>query len=179
MMETTGILLILTFVIIAGLCIASLVIGVMAYNNSKDTLAVNGDGSQLTNLNASNITTGTLDAERLPENVVLTDVEQSFTAQHGFAETELKAAEGKLVWDVATNQVSRVSLSSVTTMAFPTNVIDGFAYVLTVTISGSGSLSFTGTQYRFANGITTVSATSVVQLFASDGFLNVIISAVA
>lgn len=45
---------------------------------------VGGDGSALTNLNASNIASGTLSASRLPTNVAYLDAPQTFTQSNNF-----------------------------------------------------------------------------------------------
>jgi hypothetical protein len=180
-MTPIGGVLVALLVLIFAMSATGLTLGTLGYIHQTETsafLAPDGNGSQLTNLNASNVSTGTLDTARLPAGVVFTDVVQSFTAQHGFAETTLTESDGIVVWDANTNQVAKLSISTSAILQFPTNVVDGFWYVLTVTISNSSVLSFGGPKFAFTSE-SEVNVNSIVQFFASNGKLNGIISPIS
>lgn len=98
---------------------------------------------------------------------------QSFTRAKGFAITTL--TEGtSIAWDLAANQVTRITLTGNRTLANPTNKVDGNVYVLVVKQDATGgrTLSFSS-DYKFAGGtaptITTTASKADVLTFVCEG----------
>lgn len=98
---------------------------------------------------------------------------QSFTRAHGFAATTL--VEGtSIAWDLAANQVARVTLAGNRTLANPTNKVEGNVYILIVKQDNVGgrTLSFES-DYKFAGGnapsITTTANKADVLTFVCEG----------
>lgn len=97
---------------------------------------------------------------------------QEYTATHNFNATTLTSG-ASISWNLASNQVTRLVLSTNGTMAEATNKVDGATYILIVTQgTGSNTLGWHAT-YKWpgatAPTLTTGSAKSDIFTFVSDG----------
>ena len=104
--------------------------------------------------------------------VAVVNTAQEYTAAHNFNATTLVSGSS-IAWDLASNQVARLVLSTNGTMADATNKVDGATYILLVTQgTGSNTLDWNAT-YKFTGGttptLTTGSAKSDIFTFVSDG----------
>ena len=104
--------------------------------------------------------------------VAVVNTAQEYTAAHNFNATTLVSGSS-IAWDLASNQVARLVLSTNGTMADATNKVDGATYILLVTQgTGSNTLDWNAT-YKFPGGttptLTTGSAKSDIFTFVSDG----------
>jgi hypothetical protein len=176
-MEVAGILLLITLLVLLVLSSASLGLGASAYKKSQiPILNKDGNASKVTNLNASSFATGTLLEERISTTSLLGTV-RPFTTQKGTPEITLVASGGNVDWDTTASQSAFIDLIANATMRLPQNMINGFTYVLNVKIATLGPvLSFTDPSYRFANSVTTVTTSSIVQMVTSNGIITVVIS---
>jgi len=86
--------------------------------------------------------------------VAVVNTAQEYTATHNFNATTLSITNGTIPWDLSSNQVARLSVTTNSTLNNPSNPVDGATYLLTITQGGSGSntLSF-GTAYKFPGGV--------------------------
>lgn len=99
-------------------------------------------------------------------------VAQEYTAAHNFNATTLTSGNS-IAWDLSSNQVARLVLSTNGTMADATNKVDGATYILIVTQgTGSNTLAW-NTTYKWPGGtaptLTTGSAKSDIFTFVSNG----------
>jgi hypothetical protein len=99
-------------------------------------------------------------------------VAQEYTAAHNFNATTLTSGNS-IAWDLSSNQVTRLVLSTNGTMADTTNKVDGSTYILLVTQgTGSNTLAWNAT-YKWPGGIaptlTTGSGKSDIFTFVSNG----------
>ena len=99
-------------------------------------------------------------------------VAQEYTATHNFNATTLTSGNS-IAWDLSSNQVARLVLSTNGTMADATNKVDGSTYILLVTQgTGSNTLAWNAT-YKWPGGtaptLTTGSAKSDIFTFVSNG----------
>jgi hypothetical protein len=97
---------------------------------------------------------------------------QEYTAAHNFNATTLTSGTS-IAWDLSSNQVARLVLSTTGTMADATNKVDGATYILLVTQgTGSNTLDWNAT-YKWPGGtkptLTTGSAKSDIFTFVSNG----------
>jgi hypothetical protein len=104
--------------------------------------------------------------------VAVVNTAQEYTAAHNFNATTLVSGNS-IAWNLQTNQVTRLVLSTNGTMADATNKVDGATYILLVTQgTGSNTLDWNAT-YKWPNGtkptLTTGSAKSDIFTFISDG----------
>jgi hypothetical protein len=97
---------------------------------------------------------------------------QEYTAAHNFNATTLTSGTS-IAWDLSSNQVARLVLSTNGTMADASNKVDGAVYILLVTQgTGSNTLAWNAT-YKWPGGtaptLTTGSAKSDIFTFISNG----------
>jgi len=97
---------------------------------------------------------------------------QEYTAAHNFNATTLVSGNS-IAWNLQSNQVARLVLSTTGTMADATNKVDGATYILLVTQgTGSNTLDWNAT-YKWPGGtkptLTVGSAKSDIFTFVSDG----------
>lgn len=110
-----------------------------------------GDGSLITALSGSNISTGTISDSRLSSNVALKNVAQSYTGQQYFQSSPLIDASTINI-NLDTKQVCYVVLGGNRTLANPTNVKDGAIYIIALTQDGIGGRLITwGNNYIFGS----------------------------
>ena len=104
--------------------------------------------------------------------VAVVNTAQEYTAAHNFNATTLVSGNS-IAWNLQSNQVARLVLSTTGTMADATNKVDGATYILLVTQgTGSNTLDWNAT-YKWPGGtkptLTTGSAKSDIFTFVSDG----------
>ena len=104
--------------------------------------------------------------------VAVVNTAQEYTAAHNFNATTLTSGSS-IAWDLSSNQVARLVLSTNGTMADASNKVDGSVYILLVTQgTGSNTLAWNAT-YKWPGGtaptLTTGSATSDIFTFISNG----------
>lgn len=104
--------------------------------------------------------------------VAVVNTAQEYTAAHNFNATTLVSGNS-IAWNLQSNQVARLVLSTTGTMADATNKVDGATYILLVTQgTGSNTLDWNAT-YKWPGGtkptLTTGSAKSDIFTFISDG----------
>lgn len=104
--------------------------------------------------------------------VAVVNTAQEYTAAHNFNATTLVSGNS-IAWNLQTNQVARLVLSTTGTMADAQNKVDGATYILLVTQgTGSNTLDWNAT-YKWPGGtkptLTTGSAKSDIFTFVSDG----------
>jgi hypothetical protein len=104
--------------------------------------------------------------------VAVVNTAQEYTAAHNFNATTLTSGNS-IAWDLSSNQVARLVLSTNGTMADATNKVDGATYILIVTQgTGSNTLAW-NTTYKWPGGtaptLTTGSAKSDIFTFVSNG----------
>jgi len=104
--------------------------------------------------------------------VAVVNTAQEYTAAHNFNATTLTSGNS-IAWDLSSNQVTRLVLSTNGTMADATNKVDGSTYILLVTQgTGSNTLAWNAT-YKWPGGtaptLTTGSAKSDIFTFVSNG----------
>jgi hypothetical protein len=97
---------------------------------------------------------------------------QEYTAAHNFNATTLTSGNS-IAWNLQSNQVARLVLSTTGTMADATNKVDGATYILLVTQgTGSNTLDWNAT-YKWPGNtkpiLTTGSGKSDIFTFISDG----------
>jgi hypothetical protein len=153
-----GLFMVLTFV--------ALVLSAVALTTER-----NGNGSELTDLNASNLTTGTVDNARLSPNVVLSDTPTTFTSQFGFRSTELVVdSNNNVPWDVSSNQSATLTLVNNARLLVPTNAVSGFVYYLRVVAPVGAGLFMSNDLIenervlQVSNGLLATNGNSLVQL---------------
>ena len=118
------------------------------------------------------ISTGT---STVSTRVAVVNTAQEYTAAHNFNATSLTISTGSTIaWDLAANQVAKLTVTTNSTLSTPTNPVDGATYMLVVTqgTGGSNTLSFS-TAYKFPGGsapvLSTGSADVDVLAFVSNG----------
>jgi hypothetical protein len=104
--------------------------------------------------------------------VAVVNTAQEYTAAHNFNATTLTSGNS-IAWNLQSNQVARLVLSTTGTMADATNKVDGATYILLVTQgTGSNTLDWNAT-YKWPGGtkptLTTGSGKSDIFTFISDG----------
>jgi hypothetical protein len=104
--------------------------------------------------------------------VAVVNTAQEYTAAHNFNATTLVSGNS-IAWNLQSNQVARLVLSTNGTMDDATNKVDGATYILLVTQgTGSNTLDWNAT-YKWPGGtkptLTTGSAKSDIFTFVSDG----------
>jgi hypothetical protein len=104
--------------------------------------------------------------------VAVVNTAQEYTAAHNFNATTLVSGNS-IAWNLQSNQVARLVLSTTGTMDDATNKVDGATYILLVTQgTGSDTLDWDAT-YKWPGGtkptLTTGSAKSDIFTFVSDG----------
>jgi hypothetical protein len=104
--------------------------------------------------------------------VAVVNTAQEYTAAHNFNATTLTSGNS-IDWNLQSNQVARLVLSTNGTMADATNKVDGATYILLVTQgTGSNTLDWNAT-YKWPGGtkptLTVGSAKSDIFTFISDG----------
>jgi hypothetical protein len=104
--------------------------------------------------------------------VAVVNTAQEYTAAHNFNATTLVSGNS-IAWNLQSNQVARLVLSTTGTMADATNKVDGATYILLVTQgTGSNTLDWNAT-YKWPGGtkptLTVGSAKSDIFTFVSDG----------
>jgi hypothetical protein len=104
--------------------------------------------------------------------VAVVNTAQEYTAAHNFNATTLTSGNS-IAWNLQSNQVARLVLSTTGTMADATNKVDGATYILLVTQgTGSNTLDWNAT-YKWPGGtkptLTVGSAKSDIFTFVSDG----------
>jgi len=108
--------------------------------------------------------------------VSVVDTAQEYTRTHNFNATSLTITSGTVPWNLAENQVAKLTVTTNSTMNTPTNPVDGATYMLIVTqgTGGSNTLSFS-TAYKFPGGSAPVLSTGSSQVdvlaFVSNGTL--------
>jgi hypothetical protein len=148
---------------------------VATLNSTNATISsLNSATSTITNLSTTlagdlTISQGTA---TVGTRVAVVNTAQEYTATHNFNATTLTSG-ASISWNLASNQVSRLVLSTNGTMAEATNKVDGATYILIVTQgTGSNTLSWDST-YKWpgatAPTLTTGSAKSDIFTFVSNG----------
>jgi len=104
--------------------------------------------------------------------VAVVNTAQEYTAAHNFNATTLVSGNS-IAWNLQSNQVTRLVLSTTGTMADATNKVDGATYILLVTQgTGSNTLDWNAT-YKWPSNtkptLTTGSAKSDIFTFISNG----------
>jgi len=104
--------------------------------------------------------------------VAVLNTAQEYTSAHNFNATTLTSGNS-IAWDLSSNQVARLVLSTNGTMADASNKVDGSVYILLVTQgTGSNTLAWNAT-YKWPGGtaptLTTGSAKSDIFTFISNG----------
>jgi len=104
--------------------------------------------------------------------VAVVNTAQEYTAAHNFNATTLTSGTS-IAWDLSSNQVARLVLSTNGTMADASNKVDGSVYILLVTQgTGSNTLAWNAT-YKWPGGtaptLPTGSAKSDIFTFISNG----------
>jgi len=104
--------------------------------------------------------------------VAVVNTAQEYTAAHNFNATTLVSGNS-IAWNLQSNQVTRLVLSTTGTMADATNKVDGATYILLVTQgTGSNTLDWNAT-YKWPGNtkpiLTTGSGKSDIFTFISDG----------
>jgi len=149
---------------------------VATLNSTNATISnLNSATSTITNLSttlAGDITISQGTATASTATVAKLAVAQEYTAAHNFNATTLTSGNS-IAWDLASNQVARLVLSTNGTMADASNKVDGSVYILLVTQgTGSNTLAWNAT-YKWPGGITptltTGSAKSDIFTFISNG----------
>ena len=74
---------------------------------------------------------GNLDITVVPDNVLRNDQVDTLTKQIGYGTVTL-TDEASIVWNLEDAQVASVTLTANRALANPTNMIDGFTYILRV-----------------------------------------------
>jgi len=143
-------------------------------SGSKTLLTTDGSAASLTSIPAANIT-GTLPAI---SGASLTGVgtlgnAQEWTRQQNFNATTL-TFDATQDWDLATNQVCKVTLTANTTFDAPSNQVDGSVYVITIIQDGTGSRTAGwNTVFKWAGAtvptLTTTASAKDILTFVSDG----------
>lgn len=113
------------------------------------------------------------DVQAYDANTVKTNVAAVYTAQQNFGTTTLTDG-ANIAWNLASNQVSKVTLAGNRTLDNPTNMVDGGTYVLRVKQDATGSRTLAyGTAYKWPGGTAPVLSTGANALdiltFVSDG----------
>jgi len=98
---------------------------------------------------------------------------RSYTKQQNFGTTTLSDG-ANISWDLADNQVSKVTLAGNRTLDNPTNMVDGGTYILRVIQDATGTRTLAyGSAYKFPNGDDPVLSTTAADVdfitFISDG----------
>ena len=138
-------------------------------DSSVTTAKINDSAVTTAKINNAAITSAKVDTT----GVAVLGTAQSFTTAHGFAVTTLTDG-ANIAWDLAANQVARVTLGGNRTLSNPTNKVEGNVYVLIVKQDGTGgrTLSFSS-DYKFAGGsaptITTTASKADVLTFVCEG----------
>lgn len=133
------------------------------------TAKINDSAVTTAKINNAAVTSAKVDTT----GVAVLGTAQSFTTAHGFAVTTLTDG-ANIAWDLAANQVARVTLGGNRTLSNPTNKVEGNVYVLVVKQDGTGgrTLSFSS-DYKFAGGtaptITTTASKADVLTFVCEG----------
>lgn len=157
--------------------------------NTVNTLSTNwnlgyvgySNYSQISSLYVSVYTTvSTFSADWNAPFIMFTNLAQEYTAAKTFSGTDLKINSGTdtVIWDVSSNQVTFITLSSNLNFANPLNHKKGGNYTLNVIQSGAGGYDIRfSTAYRFNNTIalsgviSTLSGSRTIINFMSDGTL--------
>lgn len=138
-------------------------------DSSITTAKINDSAVTTAKINNAAVTSAKVDTT----GVAVLGTAQSFTTAHGFAVTTLTDG-ANIAWDLAANQVARVTLGGNRTLSNPTNKVEGNVYVLIVKQDGTGgrTLSFSS-DYKFAGGsaptITTTASKADVLTFVCEG----------
>ena len=138
-------------------------------DSSITTAKLNDSSITTAKINNAAVTSAKVDTT----GVAVLGTAQSFTTAHGFAVTTLTDG-ANIAWDLAANQVARVTLGGNRTLSNPTNKVEGNVYVLIVKQDGTGgrTLSFSS-DYKFAGGtaptITTTASKADVLTFVCEG----------
>jgi hypothetical protein len=146
-----------------------------AINSTLGTIAtLNSTTGTITNLSTTlagdlTISQGTA---TVGTRVAVVNTAQEYTAAHNFNATTLVSGNS-IAWNLQSNQVARLVLSTTGTMADATNKVDGATYILLVTQgTGSNTLDWDAT-YKWPGNtkpiLTTGSAKSDIFTFISDG----------
>ena len=99
---------------------------------------------------------------------------QEWTATQNFNATSLTSTSNSIAWDASANQVAKHTFTENTTLANPTNMVDGATYIITFTQHASSpkTLAF-GSAYKFPGGtaptITATNGAVDILSFVSDG----------
>ena len=121
----------------------------------------------------NNFVIGT-DVQAYDADTAKTDVAQEYTSQQNFNATTL-TYDATQDWNLATNQVCKVTLTGNVTFDAPTNQVDGSVYVITIIQDGTGSRLLSGVNavFKFAGAtvptLTTTASAKDVFTFISDG----------
>jgi len=149
---------------------------VATLNSTNATISsLNSATSTITNLSttlAGDLTISQGTATASTATVAKLASAQEYTATHNFNATTLTSG-ASISWNLASNQVTRLVLSTNGTMAEATNKVDGATYILIVTQgTGSNTLAWDAT-YKWpgatAPTLTTGSAKSDIFTFVSNG----------
>jgi len=103
-----------------------------------------------------------------------TNVANTFTAQQNFPATAITSTAASIAWNLATAQSAKHTLTENTTLANPTNMVDGGTYILRLTqhASAAKTLAF-GNAYKVPGGGGFTMSTGVgavdILTFTSDG----------
>lgn len=105
----------------------------------------------------------------------------TYTRAQGFGRTILTDA-ASIAWDLDANQVARVTLGGNRALANPTNIKDGFTYLLEIRQDGTGNRTLSyGSAYKFQGGAapvlsTAANAIDVLTCIGSSGNLHCVLT---
>jgi hypothetical protein len=149
-----------------------------AINSTAGTIGtLNSTTGTITNLSTTlagdvTISSGTA---TVSTRVAVVNTAQEYTAAHNFNATSLTISTGSTIaWDLSSNQVAKLEVTTNSTLSTPTNPVDGATYMLVVTqgTAGNNTLSFS-TAYKFPGGVAPAlsvgSADVDVLAFVSNG----------
>ncbi len=168
-MSPVIVLIVLSLILFLGLSIASLGLSAVAFSKHS----AHANGSQLTNLNASNLIAGTLSVENMPVETLFLQTSKASLNQLGFHEISLGQEHSLWTgeWNVAHAQSARVIVEEDVLFPVPSNMLPGFRYTLTVVIPVHGpTLTFVGEAFR---GQSSIEFSSTVSLTKSGNLVNV------
>ena len=155
----------------------TLVAGTFGSTTATAGTVTNLTSSTATITNLSTTLTGDLTistgSATVGTRVAVVNTAQEYSRTHNFDATSLTITSGTIPWNLAENQVAKLSVNTNSTLNNPTNAVDGATYLLTVTQSGGNNTLSFGTAYKFPGGFAptlSIGANDVdVIAFVSDG----------
>lgn len=142
-------------------------------NNAASTITISGNyATTFTVTGATGVTLPTSGTLTTLATVVST--QNSYTKQQGFGAVAITSSGASIAWDLSVAQSAKHTFTENTTLANPSNMVDGFTYVLRLTQHASSpkTLAF-GNAYKFPGGsavvVTATNSAVDILTFTSDG----------